>query len=78
MIRAYWGLVVGNIAAMPLEFLITCAVAFVFRGPLGRLLGRDALREAKAARRIAADLYSHHTGRAHPEAPVPETESEAR
>lgn len=76
MIREYWDWAGGNIGAMPLQAAITAVVAFVFRGPIGRLLGRDALKEAKAARRIAADLYQHHTGRTHPDAP--DIESEAR
>ena len=63
---SYWAWVGGNVGAMPLQALITGACAFVFRGPIGRALGRD---EAKAARRIMADLYQHHTGRAHPDAP---------
>lgn len=33
-------------------------------------------RQAKAAHRIAADLYQHHTGRAHPDAPGSESEAE--
>jgi hypothetical protein len=37
-----------------------------------------AAREAaESARRIAADLYEHHTGRAHPAAPA-KTENEAK
>ena len=62
----YWAWVGGNVGAMPLQGLITGAGAFIFRSPIGRLLGRD---EAKAARRIAADLYEHHVGRPHPDAP---------
>lgn len=65
----YWAWVGGNVGAMPLQALITSVLAVVFRGPIGRLLGGDALKEAKAARRIAADLYRHHTGRLHPDAP---------
>lgn len=67
----YWAWTGGNIGAMPLEALITAVVAFVFRGPIGRLLGGRAARDAKAARQIAADLFEHHTGRAHPDAPAP-------
>lgn len=65
----YWAWAGGNIGAMPLQALITTAAAYVFRGPLGRLLGGQALKEAKAARRIAADLHERITGEAHPDAP---------
>jgi hypothetical protein len=74
----YWAWTGGNIGALPLEFVITTAAAFVFRGPIGRLIGGRAARDAAAARRIAADLYRHHTGRAHPDAPAPDSESEAK
>lgn len=41
---------------------------------LHRKLGRQH-EDAAAARRIAADLYKHHTGEAHPDAPAkPESE----
>lgn len=68
--HSYWGWAGSNIGAMPAEALITAAVAFVFRGPIGRLLGGEALKEAKAARRIAADLHQRLTGEAHPDAPA--------
>jgi hypothetical protein len=71
----YWSWTGGNVGAMPLQALITGVCAFVFRGPLGRLLGGDALKEAAAARRIAASLYEHHTGRTHPDAPDRESEA---
>jgi hypothetical protein len=81
----YWSWVGGNIGAMPLEALITAAVTVALWPqikPLVRWLRRElggaALEEAKAARRIAADLYEHHTGRPHPDAPAPESESEAK
>jgi hypothetical protein len=70
----YWAWTGGNVGAMPLQALITGAAGFLFRNPLGRLLGRDALKEARAARRIAADLFEHHTGRPHPDAPDSESE----
>lgn len=73
--HAYWAWTGGNIGAMPLEFAITAVVGVVFRGPIGRLLEGDALKEAKAARRIAADLFEHHTGRPHPDAPGSESEA---
>lgn len=69
---AYWAWTGGNIGAMPMEALITTAVAVMFRGPIGRLLGGEALKEAKAARRIAADLHLRMTGEAHPDAPAPD------
>jgi hypothetical protein len=46
----------------------------MFRGPIGKLLGRDALKEARAARRIAADLHLKLTGEPHPDAPDSESE----
>jgi hypothetical protein len=38
---------------------------------------RDAMKEAKAARKIAADLHERMTGEAHPDAPA-KPESEAK
>lgn len=35
----------------------------------------QAMKEAKAAAKIAADLFEHHTGRSHPDAPEPESEA---
>lgn len=67
--HSYWAWAGGNIGAMPLQWLITAACAYVLRGPLGRLLGGRALREAAAARRIAADLHERLTGDVHPDAP---------
>lgn len=68
---AYWAWTGGNIGAMPLQALITGVPAVIFRGPLGRLLGGRAARDAAAARRIAADLHLRLTGEAHPDAPAP-------
>jgi hypothetical protein len=81
----YWSWTGGNIGAMPLEALVGAVAgvlaALLFRPLLQRLwawlkreLGGAALEEAKAARRIAADLYLHHTGRPHPDAPGTESE----
>lgn len=81
---AYWAWTGGNIGAMPLEAAITAVVsvlaALAFRpllrclwAWLKRELGAAALDEAKAARRIAADLYEQHTGRRHPDAPGKES-----
>lgn len=71
---SYWAWTGGNVGAMPLQALITGVTAFIFRGPLGRFLGRD---EAKAARRIMADLHLKLTGEAHPDAPAHGPESGA-
>lgn len=81
MIRTYWDLVGGNVLAMPLEALITAAAAglsaLLLRPLIRRLwawlkaeLGAQALEEAKAARRIAADLHERLTGEVHPDAPA--------
>jgi hypothetical protein len=70
----YWSWVGGNIGAMPMEGGITAGLAWMFRGPIGKLLGRDALKEARAARRIAADLHLKLTGEPHPDAPDSESE----
>lgn len=78
---AYWSWVGGNIGAMPLEALIAAVVGVVsavaLRPFLRRLwawlkheLSGAALEEAKAARRIAADLHEHLTGERHPAAPA--------
>lgn len=71
----YWAWAGGNIGAMPLQALITAVVTFIFRGPIGRVLGGRAARDAAAARRIAADLYRNHTGQPHPDAPDSEGEA---
>lgn len=82
----YWTWVGGNVGAMPLQALIGVAVSLllaVVLRPLWRRLwawlkrelSRPALEEAAAARRIAADLYRHHTGRPHPDAPDAESEA---
>jgi hypothetical protein len=81
----YWAWTGGNVGAMPLQFVITVVVsvfaALVLRPLWRRLwawlkaeLGAAAHEEAKAARRIAADLFEHHTGRPHPDAPDSESE----
>ena len=77
----YWAWVGGNVGAMPLQALISVVVTVVFRKPAGRFLrwlsGESAaLREAKAARRIAADLHLRMTGEAHPDAPAPDSGNE--
>jgi uncharacterized membrane protein len=81
----YWAWTGGNIGAMPLQALITAAVTVLLWPFTRRLIRRlqaesraetaAALQEAKAARRIAADLFEHHTGRTHPDAPNSGTEA---
>ena len=75
----YWTEAGGNVIAMPACGLVAVAFAVGFRKPLARWwqkhFGAKAdLREiretAEAARRIAADLFEHHTGREHPDAPA--------
>lgn len=82
--HSYWSWVGGNIGAMPLQALISAAaaalLALVLR-PLQRRLWARLKRElgadsAAAAHRIMADLFEHHTGRPHPDAP--DREGEAR
>lgn len=79
--HSYWSWVGGNIGAMPLEAAIAAvagAVGAVALRPLlrrawawaKRELSAAALEEAKAHRRIAADLYEHITGTRHPAAPA--------
>lgn len=82
MIRQYWTWVGGNIGAMPLEACITVIAAYLARHPLARAVSwfrresnkaaRDALMEARLARRIMADLYRETTGRDHEHAPAGE------
>jgi len=80
MLHRYWDWVGGNIGAMPLEAVITAIVAFLARRPLARAIGwfrresnkaaREALLEARMARKIMADLYRETTGRDHENAPA--------
>lgn len=74
----YWTWVGGNVGAMPLQAVITVAATLVLRKPISRLyhhvvgdrLDMDDVRAvAASAHKIAADLYEHVTGEAHPEAP---------
>lgn len=69
--HAYWLWVGGNIGAMPLQALIGAVCTLAVSPLLLRLWrhARAAIAAAHAARRIAADLYEHHTGRVHPDAP---------
>jgi len=85
-LHAYWSWVGGNIGAMPLQAAIGVAFTLAFRKPVSRgwhrLVGEraeieDIRRAAAAAHRIAADLFEHHTGGAHPDAPA-ETEGEGK
>ena len=75
--HAYWAWTGGNVGAMPEEFAVTVVVTGVLVKPIRwawhRLVGRHlaaARAAAEAGHRIAADLYEHHTGRAHPDAPA--------
>jgi len=77
----YWGWTGGNIGAMPMQAAITAAVTLLLRKPIKKAWHRavgdradidDIRRAAAAARMIAADLYEHHTGRVHPDAPGPD------
>jgi hypothetical protein len=74
----YWGLTGGNILAMPLEGVLAVLFAVCFRKPIARWWHKhfgartdlaDLKATADAAHRIMADLYRHHTGREHPDAP---------
>lgn len=72
MLHWYWQQTGGNLLAIPAEAAIAASAGWIFRKPLGQLaawLRREELAEAAKARRIAADLYRHQTGRAHPDAP---------
>lgn len=81
----YWAAVGGNILAIPLEFLVTLAAGALLARPLRKLWHRavgdkadiEDLRRAAAAaerraagmERMVADLFEHHTGRRHADAP---------
>lgn len=74
----YWAWTGGNIGAMPLQAVIAAIAGLVFRKPLRRayhaLVGEradidDLRRAAAAAHKIAADLFEHHTGERHQDAP---------
>ena len=74
----YWSWVGGNVGAMPLQAAITVAATLLLRKPIKRAWHRtigdradieDIRRMAAAAHRISADLFEHHTGSAHPDAP---------
>lgn len=89
----YWAWVGGNVGAMPLQAVITVIATLLLGRPLRWLwhrvfgeradmqdlkrMAEAAERRAATAARIAADLFEHHTGEAHPEAPA-KPESEAR
>ena len=66
----YWDWAGSNVGAMPLCGLLGGLSAVLFRKRLGALWrkhsGADA---AEKAHRIAADLFGHHLGRPHPDAP---------
>ena len=80
LLHAYWSWVGGNVGAMPLQGVIAIVFAAAVRKPLGRAWHRavgeradlaDIRRAADAAHKIAADLFEHHIGTAHPSAPDP-------
>lgn len=82
---SYWALTGGNILAIPLEFIVTLAAGALLARPLRKLWRRavgdkadiEDLRRAAAAaerraagmERMVADLFEHHTGRRHADAP---------
>ena len=77
-LRHYWSWTGGNVGAMPLQALIAAVAGLVFRKPLRRAwhatVGdradlEDVKRMAASAHQIAADLFEHHTGERHPDAP---------
>jgi hypothetical protein len=81
----YWSWVGGNVGAMPLQAAITVAATLLLRKPIKKAWRRavgeradieDIRRAAAAAHKIAADLFEHHTGSAHQDAP--DNESEAK
>lgn len=83
-LREYWGWAGSNIGAMPACGLIAVLSAAVFRKPLARWWHRHfgmkaelaEIRDAAAAaHRIAADLFEHHTGERHRDAPEHEGEA---
>lgn len=74
----YWNLTGGNVLAMPLCGLLAIVFAVAFQRPAARWWRKhfgaqkdlaEIRAAAESAHRIAADLYAHHTGRAHPAAP---------
>jgi hypothetical protein len=81
----YWAWTGGNIGAMPLQAVIGVVFAVALGRPASRLWRRlvgeradveDIRRAAAAAHQIAADLFEHHTGSVHPDAPAtPECEA---
>lgn len=80
VIARYWDYVGGNIAAMPLQAVITVVATLLLRKHVARwwhhLVGEKAdLEDVKRALRIAADLFEHHTGERHPDAPGHESEA---
>lgn len=77
-LRLYWNWAGSNIGAMPACGLLAVVSAVCFRRPLARWWRRHfgmgaelaEIRDmAAAAHRIAADLFEHHAGHAHPSAP---------
>lgn len=80
LLRSYWDYIGGNVAAMPVCGAIAVLFAVCFRKPLARWWHKhlgvkadlaDIRQAAESARRIAADLFEHHTGAPHRDAPEP-------
>jgi hypothetical protein len=79
----WWQWVFQNIVPTYVCLLAGAVIGVVFRNRIMRawrgLVGEradieDVKRMADAARRIAADLFEHHTGERHPDAPEHERE----
>lgn len=77
-LRWYWDWAGSNVGAMPACGLFAVLSAVCFRRPAAAWWHRhfgarqdlaDIKAVADAAHRIAADLYKHHTGHHHPDAP---------
>jgi hypothetical protein len=78
---AYWDYIGGNVAAMPVCGALAVVFAVGFRKPIAawwhKHFGAKAdlaeiRRIAEDSRKIAADLFEHHTGKVHPAAPKAE------
>ena len=77
-LHLYWAWAGSNIGAMPACGALAIVSAACFQKPLARWwhkhLGAkaelaDIKSTADAAHRIAADLFEHHVGQRHPDAP---------
>lgn len=77
-LRLYWDWAGSNIGAAPACGLLAILFAVCCQKPISRWWHRhfgvrNEIREvrkiAEASQRISADLFEHHTGQAHPDAP---------